>query len=236
MNKFDAVLIGALAVSSIIGYSKGFVKEAFGIVSLIISALAAYIYFKSGGSLFFLFQIFILVNIGLHLAFWVVKKSLKQGDAKLSLSCRLGGGVIGFFKGAVFVLIVLAALRFFGAMITTAVGGINKYTQTSTLYRISRVFNWPPVRETAESSQERQGPFTLPPEAVAALIKNDSVRAIVEDEQLKEYIRQKDYRKILSNPKFLNLLNDKEFLKQATALGLEQSRQSLRKNGSSREE
>ncbi|MDO8748833.1 MAG: CvpA family protein [Candidatus Omnitrophota bacterium] len=235
MNRFDAVLIGVVAVSSIIGYSKGFVKEAFGIASVIISALAAYIYFKSGGSLLFLFQVFILVNIGLHVAFWVVKKLLKQGDAKLSLSCRIGGGAIGFFKGAVFVLIALAALRFFGAMITTAAYDINKYTQTSTLYKISRVFNWPPVKE-AESLKENQGPFTLPPEAVNTLIKNDSVRAILEDEQLKEHIRQKDYRKILSNPKFLSLLNDQEFLKQAVALGLQQSRQSVRKNGSSREE
>jgi len=236
MNRFDAVLIGVVAVSSIIGYSKGFVKEAFGIASVIISALAAYIYFKSGGSLLFLFQVFILVNIGLQVAFWVVKRLLKQGDANLSLSCRIGGGVIGFFKGAVFVLIALAALRFFGAMIPTAAYDINKYTQTSALYKISRVFNWPRVQETAESLKENQGPLTLPPEAVNTLIKNDSVRAILEDEQLKEYIRQKDYRKILSNPKFVSLLNDKEFLKQAVALGLQQSRQSVRKNGSSREE
>ena len=236
MNRFDAVLIGVVAVSSIIGYSKGFVKEAFGIASVIISALAAYIYFKSGGSLLFLFQVFILVNIGLQVAFWVVKRLLKQGDANLSLSCRIGGGVIGFFKGAVFVLIALAALRFFGAMIPAASYDINKYTQTSTLYKISRVFNWPLVKETAESLKENQGPLTLPPEAVNTLIKNDSVRAILEDEQLKEYIRQKDYRKILSNPKFVSLLNDKEFLKQAVALGLQQSRQSVRKNGSSREE
>ncbi|HBG64431.1 MAG TPA: hypothetical protein DDX16_09425 [Candidatus Omnitrophica bacterium] len=203
---------------------------------MIISALAAYIYFKSGGSLLFLFQVFILVNIGLQVAFWVVKRLLKQGDANLSLSCRIGGGVIGFFKGAVFVLIALAALRFFGAMIPTATYDINKYTQTSALYKISRVFNWPRVQETAESLKENQGPLTLPPEAVNTLIKNDSVRAILEDEQLKEYIRQKDYRKILSNPKFVSLLNDKEFLKQAVALGLQQSRQSVRKNGSSREE
>ena len=236
MNRFDAVLIGVVAVSSIIGYSKGFVREAFGIASVIISALAAYIYFKSGGSLLFLFQVFILVNIGLQVAFWVVKRLLKQGDANLSLSCRIGGGVIGFFKGAVFVLIALAALRFFGAMIPTATYDINKYTQTSALYKISRVFNWPRVQETAESLKENQGPLTLPPEAVNTLIKNDSVRAILEDEQLKEYIRQKDYRKILSNPKFVSLLNDKEFLKQAVALGLQQSRQSVRKNGSSREE
>lgn len=236
MNRFDAVLIGVVAVSSIIGYSKGFVKEAFGIASVIISALAAYIYFKSGGSLLFLFQVFILVNIGLQVAFWVVKRLLKQGDANLSLSCRIGGGVIGFFKGAVFVLIALAALRFFGAMIPAASYDINKYTQTSALYKISRVFNWPRVQETAESLKENQGPLTLPPEAVNTLIKNDSVRAILEDEQLKEYIRQKDYRKILSNPKFVSLLNDKEFLKQAVALGLQQSRQSVRKNGSSREE
>ena len=236
MNRFDAVLIGVVAVSSIIGYSKGFVKEAFGIASVIISALAVYIYFKSGGSLLFLFQVFILVNIGLQVAFWVVKRLLKQGDANLSLSCRIGGGVIGFFKGAVFVLIALAALRFFGAMIPTATYDINKYTQTSALYKISRVFNWPRVQETAESLKENQGPLTLPPEAVNTLIKNDSVRAILEDEQLKEYIRQKDYRKILSNPKFVSLLNDKEFLKQAVALGLQQSRQSVRKNGSSREE
>ena len=191
MNRFDAVLIGVVAVSAIIGYSKGFVKEAFGIASVIISALAAYIYFKSGGSLLFLFQVFILVNIGLHVAFWVVKRLLKQGDAKLSLSCRIGGGVIGFFKGAVFVLIALAALRFFGAMITTAAYDINKYTQTSVLYKISRVFNWPRVQETVESLKEKQGSLTLPPEAVNALIKNDSVRAILEDEQLKESIRQK---------------------------------------------
>ena len=236
MNRFDAVLIGVVAVSSIIGYSKGFVKEAFGIASVIISALAVYIYFKSGGSLLFLFQVFILVNIGLQVAFWVVKRLLKQGDANLSLSCRIGGGVIGFFKGAVFVLIALAALRFFGAMIPAASYDINKYTQTSTLYKISRVFNWPRVQETAESLKKNQGPLTLPPEAVNTLIKNDSVRAILEDEQLKEYIRQKDYRKILSNPKFVSLLNDKEFLKQAVALGLQQSRQSVRKNGSSREE
>jgi len=236
MNRFDAVLIGVVAVSSIIGYSKGFVREAFGIASVIISALAAYIYFKSGGSLLFLFQVFILVNIGLQVAFWVVKRLLKQGDANLSLSCRIGGGVIGFFKGAVFVLIALVALRFFGAMIPTAAYDINKYTQTSALYKISRVFNWPRVQETAESLKENQGPLTLPPEAVNTLIKNDSVRAILEDEQLKEYIRQKDYRKILSNPKFVSLLNDKEFLKQAVALGLQQSRQSVRKNGSSREE
>ena len=236
MNRFDAVLIGVVAVSSIIGYSKGFVREAFGIASVIISALAAYIYFKSGGSLLFLFQVFILVNIGLQVAFWVVKRLLKQGDANLSLSCRIGGGVIGFFKGAVFVLIALAALRFFGAMIPTATYDINKYTQTSALYKISRVFNWPRVQETAESLKENQGPLTLPPEAVNTLIKNDSVRAILEDEQLKEYIRQKDYRKILSNPKFVSLLNDQEFLKQAVALGLQQSRQSVRKNGSSREE
>ena len=236
MNRFDAVLIGVVAVSSIIGYSKGFVKEAFGIASVIISALAVYIYFKSGGSLLFLFQVFILVNIGLQVAFWVVKRLLKQGDANLSLSCRIGGGVIGFFKGAVFVLIALVALRFFGAMIPTAAYDINKYTQTSALYKISRVFNWPRVQETAESLKENQGPLTLPPEAVNTLIKNDSVRAILEDEQLKEYIRQKDYRKILSNPKFVSLLNDQEFLKQAVALGLQQSRQSVRKNGSSREE
>src|SRR3990167_10020679 len=166
MNRFDAVLIGVVAVSSIIGYSKGFVKEAFGIASVIISALAVYIYFKSGGSLLFLFQVFILVNIGLQVAFWVVKRLLKQGDANLSLSCRIGGGVIGFFKGAVFVLIALAALRFFGAMIPAASYDINKYTQTSALYKISRVFNWPLVKETAESLKENQGPLTLPPEAV----------------------------------------------------------------------
>ena len=76
-------------------------------------------------------------------------------------------------------------------MITTAAYDINKYTQTSVLYKISRVFNWPRVQETVESLKEKQGSLTLPPEAVNALIKNDSVRAILEDEQLKESIRQK---------------------------------------------
>ena len=240
MNKLDAVLIGVVGLSSLIGYSKGFIREAFGIVSVIISALAAYIYFKSGGSLLFLFLVFILVNIGLHAAFWAVKRSLKQGDGKPSFSYRLGGGAIGFFKGALFALIALAALRFFSGMINTAIGDINKYTETSVLYdryrEITRVFNGPRIQETAESLKEKQGPLTLSPETVTTLIKNDSVKAILEDQQLKENIRQKDYAKILGNPKFLNLLNDKEFLKQVIALGARQSRQSVRKDGSSKEQ
>lgn len=240
MNKLDAVLIGVMAVSSLIGYSKGFIKEAFGIVSVIISALAAYIYFKSGGSLLFLFLVFILVNAGLHAAFWAVKRSLKQGDDKPSFSYRLGGGVIGFFKGVLFALIALVALRFVSGMINTAISDINKYTETSVLYdryrEMTRAFNGPRIQETVESLKEKQGPFTLPPETVATLIKNDSVKAILGDQQLKENIRQKDYAKILSNPKFLNLLNNKEFLRQVIATGLQQSRQSVRKNSSSREQ
>lgn len=236
MNKFDAVLIGAVALSSMIGYSKGFVKEACGIAGMIISALAAYSYFKSGGSVLFLFLVFILVNISLRVVFWAVKKLLKHDDAKPSFAHRLGGGALGFFKGIVFVLIVLAVARFFSAIITTAVYDINKYTQTSALYKISRVFNWPRVKETVESLEEKQGPLTLPPEAVNALIKSDSIKAIAEDEQLKEYLRQKNYGKIIGNPKFLKLLDDREFLKQIIALGLRQSRQSSGKDGDTGEE
>lgn len=237
MNELDAVLTGVVIISSIIGYYKGFIKEALGIVSVIISALATYIYFKNGGSLLSLSLVFMFTNLGLTVAFRVMRMPVKQGDTKPSIFYRLGGGAIGFFKGVVFVLIVLAALRFFGGMINTDVGDINKYTKASVLYgRYQEILNGPRVQETAESLKEKQGPLTLPPEAVNKLTENNSVRAILEDQQLKESIRRKDFSKILSNPKFLNLLNDKEFLKQVVALGLQQSRQSVRKNGSSKEQ
>lgn len=237
MNEFDAVLTGVVIISSIIGYYKGFIKEAFGIVSVIISALVTYIYFKNGGSLISLSLVFIFTNLGLTVAFRVMKMPVKQGETKLPIFYRLGGGAVGFFKGVAFMLIVLAALRFFGGMINTAVGDINKYTKASVLYgRYQEILNVPRVKETAASLKEQQGPLTLSPEAVNKLTENNSVRAILEDQQLKESIRRKDYSKILSNPKFHNLLNDKEFLKQVVALGLQQSRQSVWKNGRSKEQ
>ena len=69
MNELDIMLIAVLVVSSLMGYFKGFIKEARGVVSIIISAVVTYIYFKRGGSLLSLSLIFILTNLGLAVAF-----------------------------------------------------------------------------------------------------------------------------------------------------------------------
>ena len=239
MNKLDAVLIGMVIVSFIIGYFKGFIKEIFGVVSVIISALVTYIYFKSGGSLFSLSLIFIFTNLGLNVAFGALRKLLRQSDPGLSFSYRLGGGAIGVLKGIVLVLIVLSVLHSFSGIIKIIMPGINKYTKTSVLYsryqKINRAFNRPRLKGAAESFKENPAPVILPSEVVNKLTQNDSVKAILADRQLIEAIRRKDYAKILGNPKFLSLLKNKEFLRQVTALGLWQSRQSVRGNGSSKE-
>ncbi len=229
MNELDAVLIGMVVVSFIIGYFKGFIKEALGIVSVIISALVTYIYFKSGGSLFSLSLVFISSNLGLNVAFRAVRKLLRQSDPKLSFSYRLGGGAVGVFKGIALVLIVLAVLHLFSGIIKIIMPDINKYTETSVLYdryqEVNRAFNRPRVKDAAESFKEKPASEALPSEVINKLTQNDSVKAILGDQQLMEAIRQKDYAKFFGNPKFLNLLKDKEFLRQVAALGLRQSRQ-----------
>ena len=78
MNELDIMLIAVLVVSSLMGYFKGFIKEARGVVSIIISAVVTYIYFKRGGSLLSLSLIFILTNLGLAVAFWALKKFVWQ--------------------------------------------------------------------------------------------------------------------------------------------------------------
>lgn len=221
MNKLDAVLIGIVVFSFIIGYFKGLIKEALSVVSILISALVTYIYFKCVGASLMLFLVFVLSNLVLGLTFWAVRKYLQQTDTDLSLSYRLAGGGIGAFKGIVFVLIMLAVLRLFGGILSAAIPNINNYMKTSFLcaefQKISRDLGWPQANPSIESVKEQQGPVILSPEVVNKLTQNDSVKAILADQQLMKEIKQKNYGKILSNPKFLKLLNDKELLKQVYA-------------------
>lgn len=225
MNEFDIVLISAVAVSSLAGYFKGFVKETMGALAVIISAAVTYVYFKRGGSLLSLFLIFILSNLGLTVVFWRLRKSVWRNDSGLSLPQRLGGVAVGFLKGAACVLIMLASLGLFAGIIKVTRPDINEYVETSLLY--ARYRGIKPA--AAGSLKEKPAPAGLPKETIKEFIKIDSVKAILEDKRLIEDLNQEDYAKVMGNPKLLKLLNDPEFLRQVVALGLRQGRQPVRK-------
>ena len=224
MNEFDIVLISAVVVSSLVGYFKGFVKEALGALGVIVSAAVTYIYFKRGGSLLSLSLVFILTNLGLAVVFWWLRKSVWQNDSELSSFRRMGGVAVGFLKGAACVLIILASLGLFSGIIKVTRPDINEYVETSVLY--ARYRGIKPA--AAGSLKEKPAPAGLPKEMVREFIKIGSVKAILEDKQLIEDLNQEDYAKVMGNPKLLKLLNDPEFLKQVVALGLRQGRQSVR--------
>lgn len=225
MNEFDIVLISAVAVSSLVGYFKGFVKEALGALAVVISAAVTYFYFKRGGGLLSLSLIFILTNLGLALVFRWLRKSVWQNDPGLSLPERLGGVAVGFLKGAACGLIMLASLGLFAGIIKVTRPDINEYVETSLLY--ARYRGIKPA--AAGSLKEKPAPAGLPKEMVKEFVKIDSVKAILEDKRLIEDLNQEDYAKVMKNPKLLKLLNDPEFLKQVVALGLRQGREG-RKN------
>ena len=239
MNELDIMLIAAVVVSSLMGYFKGLIKEAMGVFGVIVSVVVTYIYFNKGGSVLSLSLIFILTNLGFITAFWALKKFVWQSELKLSSFQRLGGVAIGFVKGMVSVLIVLASLALFAGIIKVTRPDINKYVETSVLYKryqeINRAFNRAGVKDTAESFKSSPGPGGLPKEVVKEFIKIGSVKAILEDKQLIEDLNQEDYAKVIGNPKFLKLLNDTEFLKQVVALGLRQGGQSAREKSGSGE-
>ncbi len=218
MNELDIVLISAVAVSSLAGYFKGFVKEAMGASAVIISAAVTYAYFKRGGSLISLSLIFILTNLGLAAVFGRLRKSVWRSDPGLSLPERLGGVAVGFLKGAACVWIMLASLGLFAGIIKVTRPDINEYVETSLLY--ARYRGIKPA--AAIPLKERPAPAGLPKEMVKEFIKIDSVKAILEDKRLIEDLNQEDYAKVMGNSKLLKLLNDPEFLKQVVALGLRQ--------------
>lgn len=233
MNILDAVLIGAVFVGFMIGYRKGFIKEALGIGSVIIGALATFIYFKNGGSPIFLFLVFILTSIIVSVIFRILRRLSQPAQARLSFSQRLGGGAIGIIKGLVFAAIALIALDLLAGVIKITMPDIDKYTGSSALYNVYKGINLPFNKAAVQSkSQSFKGGFDKagpPEEAVNKLTKNASVKAILEDQQLMEIVNQKDFLKIISNPKFINLLNDKDFLKQVIDLGLRRGGQPVQK-------
>jgi len=234
MNILDTVLAGILAFNLTIGFLKGFLQKAFGVLSFAIGVVAAYAYYKNGGTLFKVMLVFILANLVLRVLFWVLKKMLRGNIEGPSFFSRVGGGIIGGAEGALCVLAVLVLLHFLNGMAGAAHPGIPRVLENSLFYsrykEFSKSSNIPGVKETfamGESLKGKQKKLVLDPAAAGKLRDNPSIKAILEDKQLLESIQKKDFAKIISNPKFIKLLSDKELLKQLGTPGLYQIQNTL---------
>jgi len=229
MNVIDVIGVGIIGINFLIGFLKGFLRKALGVLSFVIGAAVAYGFYKNGSGLLRVSLIFIFINLGLQVAFWVFRKVRKKA-VKPSLSSRLGGGIIGIFEGALYVLVIVVSLRFVNGIFGAAIPAVRQSLEGSFFYSryqdVSTASRPPAVKETHRVELVLGGgqkQVVLDPEAVRALEDNASIKAMLADDQLVESIRKKEYIKILSDPKFLSALNDRELLKNLIALGFNTS-------------
>ena len=124
MGVADWFILGFLVLSIVKAAFRGFFREAFGLVGLIVGYLVAAWQYKSvadwfaphlksvwlgeiAGFLLIFFAVVILAGIIGQIAHWLLKK------AGLTTIDRLLGGVLGLVKGALVVAIVLTAMAAF---------------------------------------------------------------------------------------------------------------------------
>ena len=120
----DWIILAILVYSIAISWFKGFIKEVFGLVTVVVGLLLAAWTYRSVGSLFkdvvrtenlALFLgfsgIFLVTLLAGFLAIWLITKFMKF--AKLEWADRLLGAAFGFIRGWMIGAVILLALTAF---------------------------------------------------------------------------------------------------------------------------
>jgi membrane protein required for colicin V production len=124
MTLLDWLLVAILAYSIIVSWYKGFVREIFGLISLILAVLLASWFYRIVGirfkdvvrteniALFLGFSLIFLVTLAVgFVVVWLVTRFMKF--AKLQWADRLLGAAFGFIRGWVISAAILLALTAF---------------------------------------------------------------------------------------------------------------------------
>src|SRR6185436_9518590 len=124
MTLLDWLLVAILVYSIIVSWYKGFVREVFGLISLIVAVLLASWFYRIVGirfkdvvrteniALFLGFSLIFLVTLAVgFVVVWLVTRFMKF--AKLQWADRLLGAAFGFIRGWVISAAILLALTAF---------------------------------------------------------------------------------------------------------------------------
>lgn len=232
MNLIDYISLGIVFLSALFGFAVGMIRQLLGLLGIAFSLIIGVLFYRKTGNLLLLPVVIITAGIIFKVIIHVIKKMCSDPGSekpKISLPSRIGGGLIGSFKGAVLVFITLLCINLFM--------GISGRENTAISKRIAGSFFYSCVNENnllldikvtrniyfASKLVKENQTIVLPEndEGIRKLKENPSFKAIANDNDLQESIQNKDYRKVLSNPNIRKLLNDKELLKQIYSIDYE---------------
>ena len=232
MNIIDCILVGAVFLFALVGFAAGMLKQFLGILGIIVSLFAGYLFYKNTGNLLLVAVVIAVAGLIFKIAIYVIKKiyfNLRKEKERISLYSRMGGMLIGGFKGAAYVFIVLICIYSFEGIVGAASPDIARYFEDSFFYsylKQGNLLSGAPLLKKIHFaskliSKKAAGNLLENDAAIYKLRQNPSVKAVLEDKELQQSMQNKDYGRILSNPKFIELLRDKEFLNQIASVDYE---------------
>ena len=225
MNVVDYILIGVVSFYTLFGFIMGLMEQLLGLLGVMFSLLAGYLFYQKTGNFFLSPIVVIIVGIIFKIIVSLIKKMCSESKSEksgISFTSRIGGGLIGAFKGAVSVFIALLCISLFLGIFNREGTAISEKIEGSFFYSYvnenNSFSNIEVIRNIYFAGKLLKENHTIVlqenDEVVRKLKENPSFNAIVNDPALRESIQNKDYKKVLSNANFRKLLNDKDFLKQ----------------------
>ncbi len=232
MNIIDYIFVGAVFFFAVVGFAAGVLRQFLGVLGVIVSLFVGYLFYKNTGNLLFVTVVIVAAGVIFKIIVYAIRKIyfiLRKEKEKISFCSRMGGLLIGGFKGAVYVFIVLVCVYLFEGIVRTANPGIAGHFEDSLFYSYFKqsnlLSNVGPLRKIHFAckliSKKSVGNLLANDAAIYKLRQNPSVKAVLEDKELQQDMQNKDYRRILSNSKFIELLRDKEFLNLISSVDYE---------------
>ncbi len=217
----DIVIIITLGVFFALGMAKGAVRQALGLGILIFSTIVAYIFYRFLGEMlgispimaWSLLWLSIMVT-GRLMSIWLRKILVKRFFVE-SMD-RLIGSILGFIKGAVFVIVLLFIIELAHGIVD--VPTFKKHLDNSRIASMITMHN--PIKEiTVVKKMNSFYKIQNNPDAIRELAKQDDfkklmnhpkVKAVADNKDLQRAIEDKDYMGILKNQEIIAFMKDKE--------------------------
>ena len=232
MNIIDYVLIGIVFLYALIGFATGTLAQFCGLLGILVSLSAGYLFYKNTGNLFILPLVFIAASIIFKIVLYIIKKiyfSFQGKKPVISKPSRIFGSVIGLSKGTAFSFVILVFAYALSGLVAKISPKTEGYLDKSFFYSyikqndllpgLKMVKNIHFANKLLTENANLRSPETV--EIIRNLQENPSFKTLLSDNQLQESLKNKNYKELLSNPKFQELLKDRELLKQIYSIDYE---------------
>ena len=122
---FDIAILAVLVIFAVRGFARGFIREVFSVLGVVIAAVAGFVFADAGAAVFeaafgvstsvarvmaFL-TIFLVLSVGLYLLGSILSKL--TGFALIKPIDKAAGAVAGLFEGLIVAGVILAAMSSF---------------------------------------------------------------------------------------------------------------------------